>query len=226
MWARQWWPGGEATTPVTAAAAAAASLGAARFGCDPSTGRPRPLWYAFSRRRILFLATSAAHPFAAGYEQHTALSRAARAARAAGVSWVIAYGERPVSASSAEQLQKAMGSLGVDLFIYAPSAAASDGAAAAEPDPKPEVVSVHAPTNGKKGAAILGLGAGVYARVRPLNRSALLVEPVRVSDGRVVEAFSVPAAGHAAGHAAGSAHGSAARKLPGESWNRGGRRGK
>ena len=93
-----------------------------------------------------------------------------------------------------------------------------------EPDPKPEVVSVHAPTNGKKGAAILGLGAGVYARVRPLNRSALLVEPVRASDGRVVKAFSVPAAGHAtAGHAAGS---SAARKLPGESWNRGAKRGK
>ena len=230
MWARQWWPGGEATIPATAAAAAAASIAgsasvaAARFGCDPVTSRPRPLWYAFSRKRILFLATSGANPFAAGYEQHTALGRAARAARVAGVSFVVAYGERPVAASSAEQLQKAMTSLGVDLFIYAPSAAAPDGAAAAEPDPKPEVVSVHAPTNGKKGAAILGLGAGVYARVRPLNRSALLVEPVRASDGRVVKAFSVPAAGHAtAGHAAGS---SAARKLPGESWNRGAKRGK
>ena len=158
-----------------------------RFGCDEASGLPRPLWYAFARRRVLFLAVSAAHPLSSSSEQHAALSRAARGVRAGGgISWVVAFGERPANASAGSQLQRALGSLGADLYVCAPPAWVGEVAAVG-------AEGFYAPAKGKKGVAVLGLGRGGYARVLAANRSALVVEHVHAADGAVLASFGVGA---------------------------------
>ena len=102
-----------------------------------------------------------------------------------GASWVVAYGERPVNATAGALLQRALTSLGADLYVCAPPITAV-AAMAADGDG-----GFYDRARGKRGVAVLGLGRGDYARVRVANRSSLLVEQVRARDGLVRERFGV-----------------------------------
>ena len=145
-----------------------------RFGCDPQSGRPRPLWYAYRRRRVLLLALSAEHSLGAASAQQQALSRTARAARAEGIAWVVAYGERPANRSSGAQLRQMLGGLGVDLYVTS----AAEGAAAEK--------GFHERGRSRREPALLSLASGGYARVRGVNRSTVEVDHVHAADGRLL----------------------------------------
>ena len=132
-WASRWWPGDGADAtgepmPISASdqapsSAASTALAKPRFGCaDAATDGTlaRPLWYSFLRRRVLFLALSSAHSLSGASMQHIAMRRAARAARAAGAAFVVAYGERPANATSTAKLQQVLAGIGADLYLTAP----------------------------------------------------------------------------------------------------------
>jgi hypothetical protein len=201
-WAELWWVGESAQV--------------GRLGCEEDGRTPRPLWYAFTRRRVLFLALSGAHALAPGTAQTVALRKAARAGRASGAAWVVAYGEQPGNASSAVLLREALGDVGADLYVSAPAAGGVGGVraamdsqvgaeAVAEEEERGEGGSPsdsHRSSSrrrgstgrdtGSSGIAVLGLG-GVegYARVRVADKTTLAVERVRAADGRVIDSFSV-----------------------------------
>ena len=214
-WARRWWPGGawegervHAHAPSLAHDSSTSEASRPRFGCiagSDGSSSARPLWYGFVKRRVLFLALSSAHSLAHTDEQHTELRRAARAARASGASFVVAYGERPSNVTSDASLRDLLAGMGADLYLCA---SASSSAATA-----PERSSVVASSlresderrlprshRGGKGSSskmtavvsLDGLPEDAYVRLSIAdNRTALLVERVRALDGRVLDSFGV-----------------------------------
>ena len=170
-WASRWWPSGARSSD--------------SFGCD-ARGGSQPLFYAFAWRRVLFLALSAAHTMDKSGYQHTRARRTVRAARAAGISWVVAYSERPANASSAMQLQQVLSGIGADVYICAPG----PGRTARYE----RLLGRNSPT--RKGISIVSLASpthDAYVRARA-NRSTLLLEHVHASTGRVLDTFGVAAA--------------------------------
>ena len=160
---------------------------------SPAGGEPKQLrLYAFTIGRMAFIALDAAHTLGKGTAQQVAMQRAAAASRAAGAEWVVAYGVAPANASL-EELHAALVSADsvVDVFIYSPSASQSR--------PRAVHAGVHAGLRDRRHSIRAVQLAGTrsvdegYARLRP-NRTALLVEHIRASDGLVLDAFAVPGA--------------------------------
>ena len=125
---------------------------------------------------------------------------------------MVAYGEAPAGGASPAELQRAAGGLGADVLFV--RTAPSEEARAA---PLPAVLrggpqrrrdsdgGGHAKSAGRATAplpTLVSLGRDdegadqhpIYARIRALNRTALLVERVDAADGRVTDSVTVVSA--------------------------------
>ena len=171
--ARPWWPGNGTVATESADCQS-----------DGDAGKPfkSSLAYTFSWRRMVFLALDAANPVTVGTHQHAEARRIARAVRASGAAWIVAYGEAGTTASAIAQSRAALAGV-ADLIVTSRY---------------PGIDGYHHRAAERGAAALValgGIGAGAhgegYARLRPLNRTSLLFERVRVVDGAVIGSFAV-----------------------------------
>jgi hypothetical protein len=184
-WAARWWP---ATHGVPH------DVGHAPCAAPDSAGEG--LLYAFSRRRVAFVALSGVHPVGPGSAQLSSIERLAHEARASGMEWVVAYGEMP-SGLGAESVQAMLRGV-VDVCLLGPQRTGR------VLDPQ------HTALLGKEGATTLVAlgdasgGDDAYVRLEVVSSlegagehgTSLRLEIVRARDGHVVKAFVLHQGAH------------------------------